>query len=258
MSLHLVTGYKGNAHITSADQGAFNAGIVGTGEYVLATGKQFEAQVISNNQIRIYDGDILMQGRHITLKKDTYEDVVIANGLQGMNRNDLIVVRYTKDSTTGVENTQFVVVQGVSTDGTASDPAYAIGDVLSGECLLNEMPLYRVPLTGLNVGELVPLFETANSIGDMASLAEQVAKNDSAIKKNAGDIAKLSYFLTGTLTAGETTLTISNSSITEDSMIDIYTNVFGVNPTEVTVASGSITLVFDALESDLGVKVRVM
>lgn len=71
-------------------------------------------------------------------------------------------------------------------------------------------------------------------------------------------INKLTNVLTGTLTAGETTLTISDSSITEDSIIDIYTNVFGVNPTEVTVADDSITLVFDAQETDLGVKVRVM
>ena len=71
-------------------------------------------------------------------------------------------------------------------------------------------------------------------------------------------VNRLSNFLESTLTAGETTLTISDTSITEDSMIDIYTNVFGVNPTEVTVTSGAITLVFDAQESDLSVKVRVM
>lgn len=68
----------------------------------------------------------------------------------------------------------------------------------------------------------------------------------------------LQQYLTGTLTAGETTLTISDSSITSDSIIDIYTNVYGVSPSEVSVASGSITLVFDAQETDLGVKVRVM
>mgnify|MGYP003304172697 CR=1 FL=1 len=78
------------------------------------------------------------------------------------------------------------------------------------------------------------------------------------INKTNEAVNKLTNFLTGTLTAGETSLTISDSSITEDSIIDIYTNVFGVNPTEVTVVNGSITLVFDAQETDLGVKVRVM
>lgn len=166
MSLHLITGYAGKAHVTSADQGAFNASVVGTGEYVMCTGNELSAQVISNNQIRILDGDIMMQGRHICLKKDTYEDVAIANGLQGLNRNDLIVLRYTKDANTGVENVALAVLQGVSTEGTASDPAHTTGDILSGECLLSEMPLYRVPLTGLNVGELVPLFTVVDSMAD--------------------------------------------------------------------------------------------
>lgn len=166
MSLHLVTGFRGSAHITSADQGAFNAGVVGSGDYVMETGKQFEAQVISNNQIRVLDGNISMQGRHICLKKNTFEDVVIANGLQGMNRNDLIVVRYTKDANTGVEDVVIAVIQGVSTDADASDPTYTTGDILSGECLLHEMPLYRVPLNGLNVGELVPLFNTAGTMNN--------------------------------------------------------------------------------------------
>ena len=164
MSLHLVTGYAGKAHVTSADQGAFNAGVFGTGEYVMYTGNKLSAQVISNNQIRIFDGDVLMQGRHICIKKNTYEDVAIANGLSGLNRNDLIVLRYTKDANTGVENVAFAVLQGVSTEGTASDPAHTTGDILSGECLLHEMPLYRVKLTGLNVGTLVPLFSVVGNI----------------------------------------------------------------------------------------------
>lgn len=166
MSVHLVTGYAGSAHITSADQGAFNASVVGTGEYVMCTGNELSAQVVSNNQIRIFDGDAMMQGRHINIKQDTYEDVAIANGLQGLNRNDLIVLRYTKDANTGVENVALAVLQGVSTEGTASDPSYTEGDILSGECLLAEMPLYRVPLTGLNVGELVPLFTVVDSMAD--------------------------------------------------------------------------------------------
>ena len=63
--------------------------------------------------------------------------------------------------------------------------------------------------------------------------------------------------LTGTLTAGSTTLTISDASITTNSVIDYYTDIFGVNPTNAVVATGSVTLTFDAQQSDLHVKVRV-
>lgn len=63
--------------------------------------------------------------------------------------------------------------------------------------------------------------------------------------------------LTDTLLAGETTLTISDEVITTSSTIDYYTDVFGVNPTNIVVATGSVTLTFEEQASDLGVKVRV-
>ena len=63
--------------------------------------------------------------------------------------------------------------------------------------------------------------------------------------------------VTGTLTAGSTSLTLSDASITSNSTYDIYTNVYGVNPTDVTLENGSITMTFEAQQSDIGVKVRV-
>lgn len=63
--------------------------------------------------------------------------------------------------------------------------------------------------------------------------------------------------LTATLTAGNTSVTISDSAILTTSTIDIYTDTFGVNPTDVVVATGSITLTFEAQQSDVSVKVRV-
>ena len=63
--------------------------------------------------------------------------------------------------------------------------------------------------------------------------------------------------VTGTLLAGQTSITLSNAAITTSSTIDYYTDTFGVNPTNVTVSTGQIVLTFEAQESDLGVKVRV-
>lgn len=63
--------------------------------------------------------------------------------------------------------------------------------------------------------------------------------------------------VSGTLLAGETTLTIQNAAITPNSTLDFYTDVFGVNPTNVTVSAGSVTLTFESRSSDLGVKVRI-
>lgn len=65
-------------------------------------------------------------------------------------------------------------------------------------------------------------------------------------------------FITGTLTTGNTSLTLSDEDITTSSIIDIYTDVFGVSPTNVVVTTGQIVLTFPAQSADLGVKVRIL
>ena len=64
-------------------------------------------------------------------------------------------------------------------------------------------------------------------------------------------------YVTGTLTAGSTSITLSDASITPTSTIDIYVSVFGIQPTNAVVSTGSITLTVLAQASDISVKVRV-
>lgn len=63
---------------------------------------------------------------------------------------------------------------------------------------------------------------------------------------------------TAILSTGSTSVTITDTRITADGLIDIYTDVYGVNPTAIEVSDGSITLNFDAQESDVQVKVRCL
>lgn len=63
--------------------------------------------------------------------------------------------------------------------------------------------------------------------------------------------------VTGTLLAGTTTLVLSDASITSTSTLDVFTDVYGISPTDMVATTGSVTLTFEAQESDLGVKVRV-
>ena len=63
--------------------------------------------------------------------------------------------------------------------------------------------------------------------------------------------------LNGNLAAGSTTLILSDENITINSTIDIYTNVYGISPKNVTVEDGQITLEFKALDNDLQIKVVV-
>ena len=73
-----------------------------------------------------------------------------------------------------------------------------------------------------------------------------------------GALSEVTFLeLIGTLAAGETSLLLSSDMITIDSTVDVYTDTFGVSPSSVVVAEGSITLTFSAREEAINVKVRV-
>lgn len=160
MSLHLITGYAGEEHITSSDHASFNIAMFGDGEFVLDKGNKFEASVITNNLIRISDGDLMLQGRHVRLKENSYEELELENGSQGMYRNDLIVVRYSKASVTGIEKCEFVVLKGEASSTQGVDPTYTTGDITEqGNALITEFPLYRIKYDGLNIQEVRRMFK---------------------------------------------------------------------------------------------------
>lgn len=181
-NMHLVTGYAGKEHITATDQAAFNAALIGTGQFVLDKGKVLEAQVITNNQIRILDGELMMQGRFIRLDPDTYVDVTIENGAQGVKRNDLIVARYTKNTVTGVESVDLVVIKGTAVASNPVDPAHTEGDITQGAAAQHDFPLWRIPLDGLNVGSPVALFgepfmDSMHTLQDVRAMVNQIYDN---------------------------------------------------------------------------------
>lgn len=62
--------------------------------------------------------------------------------------------------------------------------------------------------------------------------------------------------LTGTLTAGSTSITISDSSITASSLIDVY-NDAGVGWESITATTGSVTITFEAQSADMAVEVVI-
>lgn len=62
----------------------------------------------------------------------------------------------------------------------------------------------------------------------------------------------------GTLTAGETTVEITNNSlIKSDALVDVYTDVFGVDPTDVVVTNGKVTLTFPVQATDINIRIEV-
>lgn len=102
--------------------------------------------------------------------------------------------------------------------------------------------------------------ESGNNI--KASYASSIGISDHTItlkNKNGTSLGTVTVpefgtTLTSTLSAGSTSLVFSNSVITTSSTIDLYTDKYGVNPTNVVVETGKMTLTFDAQSSAISVK----
>lgn len=172
---YLDTGDTGRA-VSSESDGALFAGIFGAEKYVLENGSQLKAEVQSNNIVKISDGDAVMYGRHVRIPANDSALVTINNGHSGTNRIDLIVFRYTKDST-GRETVDLVVIQGEDSTGTATAPTAVDGNILTG-AMQSDFPLYSVELNGINIVKVNPLF---NVIGNISKLKEELTELNSKL-----------------------------------------------------------------------------
>lgn len=178
----LMDGYAGSPHITETQIGLANQAAFGPDDYVLGGGRESEAQVLTNNSIRIFDAVYCIQGRRDVIPASGYTDVTIANGTQGMNRNDIIVRRYKKDESSEIESTEYAVIKGTPNAGEALDPKVTTGDIRTG-ATLHEMKLYRVKIKGLNITAVEPLF---NILKNMAVLQQEIAKTNKDLTEKLG------------------------------------------------------------------------
>lgn len=169
----LMDGYADGPHITEAQTGIANQGLYGPDDYVLDEGKKAEAQILTNNSVRVFDATFVIQGRRDVMAANAYADVTIANGEQGMYRNDIIVRKYEKDEMTEIENTSFDVIKGTPSSGVATDPEIPTGDIRTGATMHN-MALYRVKLEGLNIVALEPMFKVLYNMADIKKELESL------------------------------------------------------------------------------------
>lgn len=121
--------------------------------------------------------------------------------------------------------------------------------------------------TGVTPGTYGPADARNLGFGDTVEIPQITVDERGKLTKAANCIIKLPEepvipaepkILSGTLTAGQTTVSFNDSAIQEDSLIDIYTDVFGVDPTDISYSPGLLSLIFETQDTDVGVKVRVM
>lgn len=167
MTIELVDGKAGVAHISSEDKAIIHQAKFSKSDVVFDWGDAFKCSMSSSNRATVGTGCASIQGLdwHIT----SAESVTISNGSQGMKRNDIICAHYHRDSKTGNENVALTVLKGSPNATTAADPAIPSGKILSG-AVDAYMPLWRIPLNGITVGTPVRLFTPRGGLWDSVTL----------------------------------------------------------------------------------------
>uniref|UniRef100_UPI00359CAA0D hypothetical protein n=1 Tax=Bifidobacterium adolescentis TaxID=1680 RepID=UPI00359CAA0D len=163
MTIELVDGKAGTAHISSEDKAIIHQAKFGAGDMVFEWGDAMSCTMQSANKAVIGTGCASIQGLdwHIT----NPETVTIQSGSSGKNRNDIICVHYHRETSTGVEKVELVAFKGVPSDGAAVDPTIPSAKILNGAADAY-MPLWRIPLTGITAGTPVRLFNKRYALWD--------------------------------------------------------------------------------------------
>ena len=172
--MNIITGYMGEPHVTAQQDRDINSAIFTTGVYILNIGSQMAATIVSANEIRIADGLVVAQGCTAEVARGTSESITVENGEQSMLRKDLIVLRYTKDASTNIEDMQLHIIKGTSASTDPVRPAHTSGSIADGDTLV-EFPLYEVNLSGITIQSVV-LLATKKSIADKKSVDDLSAK----------------------------------------------------------------------------------
>lgn len=167
MTIELVDGKAGVAHISSEDKAIIHQAKFSKSDVVFDWGDAFKCSMSSPNRATIGTGCASIQGLdwHITAA----ESVTIFNGSQGVKRNDIICAHYHRDSKTGNELVELTVLKGTPDATTAADPTIPSGKILSG-AVDAYMPLWRIPLDGITVGTPVRLFTPKGALWDSVTL----------------------------------------------------------------------------------------
>ena len=154
--MKIVTGKTGTPHVTSRQFRGMMEGIIGQDSYIITHGENLEPELVTNNKLKIKSGMMCHHGNISTVEIGTYDEVTIQNGTQGMKRIDLIVNRYSKVEGTGIEENNWVVIQGTPAAEDPVAPAYTEGNLQEGD-LVDDCPVFEAHLDGINVTEIKKL-----------------------------------------------------------------------------------------------------
>lgn len=232
-----------------------------------------EPQTYSNSMVFI-DGNKLYQSNGATPTPTPVQVVDISSTQTLSNKSFLIngVAQALGDASTKTVNSAF----------DPTDPGYDANKLPTNGAVADyvDTAISNVQTAidaKVDSSTLAPAYDdttTSYAVGDLCVYADDngvhLYRCNTAITAPAGDFDDTKWdqitiadaingiSLTGTLTAGSTTLTIQSPYITTNAVLDIHTSIYGLQPTSVLVSLGQVDLTFAAQASDVVVKVKLI
>ena len=158
MTVSIMDGRTGKAHVTSDDWAAFNAATYGNQGAVLGS-DSFNLTMETSTKGTLFAGLGIVQGRRFRVTDS--ETVAFDACGAGMKRTDIVVARYSNAD--GIESVSIAVVKGKENATSAVSPQVQNGD----------LPLWKVVFDGVNVFKGYPARVTG-ATQSIASVAEML------------------------------------------------------------------------------------
>lgn len=190
MTLHLIDGRAGRAHITSDDIARLNTALVGEKHCVFEYLENLKCTMQSSGRAMISTGAGMVDGHRFVVS--SAETVQLSGGSAGMKRIDIVYVQHSiesGDAYTGKEKVEFSVARGTP---HASNP-------LPPSTPSNSFALWRIPVDGINFGTPEALFDLVPTVASMR--VKLLYRNDFwRVVKHGGAV---SVFARGIVTPGD-------------------------------------------------------
>lgn len=170
--MKIVSGRTGSPHVTSQQFRQMLEGILGQDSYILTSGENLKPELSSNNLLKIRSGMMCHHGCISCVEIGTYDEVTLTNGSHGMQRIDLVVNRYTRNTETEVEKCEWKVITGTAKASSPAVPTYTKGNLQEGG-LVDECPVFEIHYNGINVTEVKSLLSVAGSLAELNGKLEK-------------------------------------------------------------------------------------
>lgn len=162
-------GYQG---ITAQEDADLYAGLVGSGRIMLNVGRKMECEIIDNNTVRIYDGELVSKGRRIHIDAGTWDSFTIPTGSQGVTKYYTLGYRLYNDG--GQQKCEQIIH---ADDNPAT---YSETDLRDGGAE-TYVSVYRITQEGLSLTNVETLYKSVSGLEGMSSRIESLGADQAVL-----------------------------------------------------------------------------